>query len=98
MAEYRILKEEWFAQGKVESLYYTVESTHKTWFGKIKWKPFTEEKVYHNGITRIPIRFKTIDDAKEFIEARKGGNPIEGKKTSVVHLDSDAPIFEPITK
>lgn len=98
MAEYRIVHNEFFSEGKLDVSYYTVETSHKTWLGKVKWKSFTTEKIYGNGLRRVPIRFNVIEEAKEFIELQKKGNPIDGKRVSVVHLDSDEPMWETIAK
>jgi hypothetical protein len=97
MAQYRIIHNEWFAKGKPDVSYYTVESNRKTFWGR-RWKAFTEDFYLKGGMLRSAIRFKKEEDAVKFIESQKAGNPINGRKSSIVYLDSDEKIWEPIEK
>jgi len=96
MHQYRIIKNEWFKKGQLDTSYYTVERLVKIFFTK-KWKPFTEDSFLPSGIRQTPIRFRTEDQAKAFIESQIEGNPVNGKRTKVVHIYSDSPIFESIS-
>jgi hypothetical protein len=95
MAEYRIIQNDWFQNGLNTGSEYIVEYSQKTIFGT-RWRSFKEEIFRPGGILKVPIRFSTEEKAREFIKLQKEGNPLNGKKSKIIHLESDEPIWESI--
>jgi hypothetical protein len=87
--QYRVIRNSWYERGNIENTYYEVQKRKRFLFWNF-WKGISEPS--YDGYSTI--RFKTLEEAKQFIEKIREGKPASGWREEVVW--SDSKIFEEI--
>lgn len=76
MSEYRIVRRQYFDMRAICTMdAYYVERWQRGWFSGYSWRPLEHCVGGPGDSYAVPTDFKTVDDARAFIERLKAGVP-----------------------
>jgi hypothetical protein len=89
MNRYKIVREDFWEDGKIVSARFFVKKWKKILFGAHQgWFAVTKTECYESGSYKTAVNFSTQKEAEAFVESLISGNPVEG------HVETDVKIYQ----